>query len=65
MRNEIPLDSATIAAVRGVTIAAANMEGELYSVAVQHWTHGLTRDELVEVIVLLGVLLTMPTTEAV
>ncbi|MGV7258238.1 hypothetical protein PJI20_27505 [Mycobacterium kansasii] len=60
MRNEIPLDSATIAAVRGVAIAAANM-GDLYSTAVEAWTRNLSRDELIEVITLLGVLLSMPT----
>lgn len=58
MREKIPVDSPTIAALRGVTIAATNM-GDLYSTAVESWTRGLSRDELVEVVTLLGVLLTM------
>ncbi|VAZ75521.1 hypothetical protein LAUMK4_02514 [Mycobacterium persicum] len=66
MRDQIdlPIDSATIDAVRGVVTAARHMSDN-YAVAAQHWTAALTRDELVEVITLLGVLLTMPTVTAV
>lgn len=64
MRNAIPIDSPTIAALRGITTAATNM-GDLYSTAVEHWTQDLDRDELVEVVTLLGVLLTMPAVTAV
>ncbi|WP_099319526.1 MULTISPECIES: hypothetical protein [Mycobacterium] len=64
MRNEIPIDSPTIAAVRGIAVAATNM-GDLYSVAVENWTRDLSRDELVEVVTLIGCLLTMPTVTAV
>lgn len=58
MRQQIPVDSAVVAAVRGVTIAATNM-GDLYSTAVESWTRRLSRDELVEVVALLGVLVGM------
>ncbi|AYE95364.1 hypothetical protein C0J29_11750 [Mycobacterium paragordonae] len=58
MRQYIPIDSVTIKALRGVTIAATNM-GDLYPTAIESWTRNLSRDELVEVITLLGVLLTM------
>lgn len=62
MRNEIPLDSPTIAALRGVVIAATNMlDSDVYPVAVVHWTRDLSRDELVEVVTLLGCLLNMQT----
>lgn len=64
MRNEIPVDSPTIAAVRGIVTAASHMSDN-YAAAAQHWTATLTRDELVEVVTLLGVLLTMPTVTAV
>lgn len=64
MRNAIPIDSPTIAALRGIITAATNM-GDLYSAAVENWTRNLSRDELVEVVTLLGVLLTMPTVTAV
>lgn len=50
----------TIDAVRGIVTAATNMEGDLYSVAVEHWTACLSRDELIEVVTLLGCVLTMP-----
>lgn len=36
--------------------------GDLYSAAVENWTRNLSRDELVEVVMLLGVLLAMPVT---
>lgn len=58
MRDQVPLDSLTIAALRGVTLAAMHA-GDMYPVAVEHWTRGLTRGELTEVICLLGALLTM------
>ncbi|MDC8981247.1 hypothetical protein [Mycobacterium marinum] len=64
MRNEIPIDSTTVAAVRGIVTAARHMSDN-YAVAAEHWTRDLSRDELVEVVTLLGVLLTMPTVTAV
>lgn len=62
MRSQIPIDSPTIAAVRGIATAAANMEGGMFTVAVEHWTRDLSRGELVEVVALLGCLLNMQTT---
>lgn len=58
MRNEIPVGSNTVAATRGIVTAARHIS-DTYAAAVEHWTHDLTRTELVELVALLGCVLSM------
>lgn len=58
MRDKIPADSNTVAATRGIVTAAHHIS-DTYAAAVEHWTHNLTRTELVELVALLGCVLSM------